>query len=318
MRISWWAGLAMLSLTLTVPGISGAQDRERQDDRRYRYEASDEAHEEAEFEARGRRQASRDSDRERTQDPHRYTYQDDGSRDDASHDASSRGQSKQQRSRNQFPANAQSFIEENDHDGDGRLSRNELPQAMRDQFQQLDRNRDKQLSASELQQHATRMKQSRPGAVAIVPVEVTYVWVADASQGKLRLEDLQQAYQVLQEIDDNQDHKITRDELNAKRKEMVGKWAKTAFQRCDQDGDGALTQDEIDHRMLLANFEQIDQNSDDEVSLAEFRQAIEKRSGFDQEGQTVRGQDESEPDEERATQRRVNRNRSRRGEDRRE
>jgi len=87
---------------------------------------------------------------------------------------------------------ARDFIREHDRNNDGVLSRNELPSGMRSNFDTIDRNGDGYLSSSELRRHAGQMASSGG------PAEVMYVWINGANRGQPSLQDLQQAYDMLQ------------------------------------------------------------------------------------------------------------------------
>ena len=166
--------------------------------------------------------------------------------------------------RRQQPS-AQRFIAQYDEDGNGRLSRQELPRRMSQQFEQLDRNDDGQLSQSELRQHAGRM------AHRAIPVEITYIWITDAQRGRLDLNDLQQAYQLLQRIDQNNDGQLARQELQERREQVVSQWISSLVDRADENGDNEISQSEARGTLLSRRFDRFDRNQDGHISRNELR-----------------------------------------------
>jgi Ca2+-binding EF-hand superfamily protein len=174
------------------------------------------------------------------------------------------------RSNRQDMQAAQQFIERFDENGDRRLSRDELPQRLSQQFSQLDRNNDSRLSVSELQRHARRMM---PRAI---PVEITYIWVTDAQRGRLDLNDLQQAYQLLQRIDEDNNGRLSRNEVQQRREEVVSHWINALLERNDENNDNALSPREAEGTLLSRSFRQIDRNGDRQISRNELRRVAEQ------------------------------------------
>lgn len=201
------------------------------------------------------------------------------------------------------------FMERHDDDEDGYLSQNELPRTMRRHLRTIDRNDDGYISRRELEQQvetastqsgspSSRSQLSRSQAprsqssgsqtrAVAVPVEVTYVWIMDANQGRLNARDLQHAYDLLMRIDEDQDGRITRDEVRECREKVVASWIDKTFERLDENEDGALSREEARDSILAHAFEEMDRNNDDSLSRAEIRRSAEqtasRESGYDSE-----------------------------------
>jgi Ca2+-binding EF-hand superfamily protein len=117
---------------------------------------------------------------------------------------------------------ARQFIRNHDRNDDGYLMRSELPQRMYDDFARIDRNDDRYLSRSEIERVAQQDKanfsqRSSNGSStsqATQPARVVVVWVADVDDRQLDLGDLQQAYEKLQQVDDDGDGDISRGEVS--------------------------------------------------------------------------------------------------------
>lgn len=169
-----------------------------------------------------------------------------------------------------------SFVRRQDDDDDGRLSRQELPPKMRSGFDRIDRDSDGYLSRSELRQHAARAASNQS------PVVVTYVWVLGANQGSVKLADLQQAYSVLQEIDQDEDGEISREELRERHQKIASRWLDKCFQQHDENDDDQITRREAEGTHLSKRFDKLDRNSDDKLTRSELRQSFQSASGRSQ------------------------------------
>lgn len=165
-----------------------------------------------------------------------------------------------------------SFIKRQDDNEDGKLSRQELPPRMRSGLERIDRDDDGYLSKSELRQHARR------AASAKSPVIVTYVWVLDANQGRVKLQDLQQAYSELQEVDQNEDGQISPEELEARHQKVASRWLDKCFQHHDENDDDQITRREAEGTHLANRFDKIDRNDDDKLTRGELRQSFNSPS----------------------------------------
>ena len=164
----------------------------------------------------------------------------------------------------------QNYIERYDENNDDQLSRNELPSNMRQTFDQLDRNSDGRVTRSELQQHAGTQQSGAQ------PVHITYVWVTSANQGQMSLNDLQQAYDLLQQIDDDGNGQISRRELRARRQEIVSNWVDSTFRKHDENDDGQIGRDEAEATAMAQRFDRLDRNSNDRVSREELQRSLEE------------------------------------------
>jgi Ca2+-binding EF-hand superfamily protein len=173
-----------------------------------------------------------------------------------------------QRQSNRQRSDARRMIERYDENDDGMLQRGELPQDMRSSFSQLDRDESGDLSASELREHGRRMQRS------IVPVEVVCVWVSDVDQNRLSINDLQSAYDTLQDLDENNDGQISRNELQQRRQQIASRWAKQVVNRLDQDDDGMVDEDEAQDSFLSRNFGRLDGNEDGSISRQELQRSV--------------------------------------------
>jgi Ca2+-binding EF-hand superfamily protein len=188
-----------------------------------------------------------------------------------------------------FAESARDFVHQYDEDDDGYLSRRELPLSMREHFHDLDRDGDDYLSRSELERHSARLlsavrqhamqSSGNSGRIfQVAPVDVTYEWVVDADSGQVNLEDLQNAYEVLRQIDQNGDGRITRSELRDRREQIVSTWIDHSFEQFDEDGDGAITQQEANQTLLQERFDRLDRNGDAELTRGELRRSVETAS----------------------------------------
>jgi Ca2+-binding EF-hand superfamily protein len=188
-----------------------------------------------------------------------------------------------QRQSNQQRSDARRTIERYDENDDGMLQRVELPQDMRSSFSRLDRDKSGDLSASELREHGRRMQRS------IVPVEVVCVWVSDVDQNPLSIKDLQSAYDTLQDLDENSDGQISRNELQQRRHQIASRWAKQVVNRLDQDDDGMVNEDEAQDSFLARQFDQVDNDSDGSISRQELQRSVaSNRQGEQQETRAAR------------------------------
>jgi Ca2+-binding EF-hand superfamily protein len=193
---------------------------------------------------------------------------------------------------------ARHFIEDFDEHGDGALTRDELPRRIRDQVRRLDRNGDGRLTAEELRHHGNRAAARRRAG----PDEVVYIWVTDADSGHLSLNDLQQAYASLQEIDDNGNGDISREELGQRRQELFVRWAGRVTERLDDSGDGRISSREAQDTFLETHFDRLDNNRDGAISQRELSQCI--ASGMHRSGQEMRTGSREESQSDRARQQR--------------
>jgi Ca2+-binding EF-hand superfamily protein len=171
------------------------------------------------------------------------------------------------------------YIDRFDSDGNGALDREEASRWLRRRFDRLDRNGDNWVTANELErgrrlgsvrapdQRQTSQRQSSP-------VEVVYIWVADLDRGTLSLNDLQSAYQTLQEIDGDGNGEITRSELQERRGEMLDRWAQRVLDRHDNNGDDRISRGEASGSQLEQMFGRLDGNGDDFVSNRELRRSL--------------------------------------------
>jgi Ca2+-binding EF-hand superfamily protein len=213
---------------------------------------------------------------------------------DRSSDQRQSNQQSSQTQANRQRSNAQQIIQRHDENGDGTLQRSELPQDMRSNFSQLDRDQNGKLSASELRAHSARKQRG------ITPVEVVCVWVSDADQGRLSVNELQTAYDTLLDLDENNDQQISRREVQQRRQEIASRWSKQVVNRLDQDDDGMVDQDEAKDSFMAGNFDQIDNNSDGSVSRQELQRSVtsnrqdeQPQSRSAQRSQNQRSQDQT-------------------------
>lgn len=170
------------------------------------------------------------------------------------------------------------FIRRHDSNEDGKLSRSELPPRMRSDFDRLDANRDGSISqdevAQQVQQGATARRSRRSAGT---PVEVTYVWILDADRGQADLEELQSAYEAMRKIDKNNDGKISRDELRARREQVASQWCDKCFDRMDQNNDGELSKSEAEGSEFASDFSQIDRNHDQQLTKSEIHSYLDEQ-----------------------------------------
>ena len=190
----------------------------------------------------------------------------DARRSQENHSGGDRGQSETGKSQ----TGVRGFIKRHDADQDGYLSRSELPDDMGQDFDRLDRDGDGYLSSKELQRHAQEAQ--RRGAK---PVEVAYLWIIDANAGAVDLQDLQDAYRELQKIDRDNDGKITRSELTARREHVASQWCDKCFTRMDQDNDGELSKSEAQGSTFGEDFTDFDRNDDGYLTKSEIHRKLQ-------------------------------------------
>jgi Ca2+-binding EF-hand superfamily protein len=162
---------------------------------------------------------------------------------------------------------AKQFINDFDDDNDGSLSRNELPRRLRNQFGRLDQNKDDQLTREELRQHTQSSQRRRP----VQPIEFVYIWVSDADQGSLSLNELQRAYDTLQKIDKDGDGELARQELQACRQANLDRWARMVTTRLDENNDNQISEDEAQGSFLTGRFDEIDSDGDGKIQRSELQ-----------------------------------------------
>jgi Ca2+-binding EF-hand superfamily protein len=153
-------------------------------------------------------------------------------------------------------------------------------------FQQLDRNRDGYLTASELAQHANRMAQSGQ-----TPVEVVYIWVTGANRGQPSLSDLQNAYAMLQKVDEDNDGHITRSELRDTQTKVASQMVENLFNRLDQNQDEEISQDEASGTLLGQRFNQLDTDNNGYLTSNELKKDFQRE--LNQQTSVSQSQDQS-------------------------
>lgn len=243
MHHTWITGSTIATLAILFAGGTWADDQNRSTDRR----------------------ANEQSTRSRSQE-----------RDEPSASRRSEGR-RQQTSSDELTA--QGFIEDFDRNGDGVLQRDEMPRRMRNQIEFLDQNQDGKLTRQELRSHGRRAaadsdSQQAQKSRKVMPLEIVYVWISDADRSQISLSQLQRAYDTLQQIDDNGDGQLSRDELQQRRQEMHSRWAKMVTERLDQNDDQRISHEEAQNTGLAVTFSTFDQNDDGVLSQKELQQCL--------------------------------------------
>jgi Ca2+-binding EF-hand superfamily protein len=164
---------------------------------------------------------------------------------------------------------AQHFIDDFDENDDGQLQRKELPPRMRDRFSSLDRDGDNRLSRQELFRHGQAARSQRN---PVAPLEFVYIWVTDADQGHLSLNELQRAYDTLQKIDQDGNGELARSELQACREANLSKWARMVTTRLDENDDDTISEQEAQGTFLTGRFDELDTNGDSRIDKQELKQ----------------------------------------------
>jgi Ca2+-binding EF-hand superfamily protein len=172
--------------------------------------------------------------------------------------------------RDRIRSGTQQFMQRYDQNRDGYLARNEVPAAMRQNFDRADLNHDGYLSGSELRQRAQLAASER------APVLFTALAIIDAERGRVDVDDLQQAYDILQRIDENGDGEITRDELQHGAQRVAQRIVDRVFQKLDQNEDEQITLNEASDSPLAQRFQEFDENRDNRLTRNELRDAIEQ------------------------------------------
>lgn len=161
---------------------------------------------------------------------------------------------------------AREFIRQYDQNDDGHLSKRELPSHLTESFDQLDRDSDGYLSRSELALHGRQMSRQ-------TPVGVAYIWIVEANSGPTKLKDLQQAYEMLRQLDQDDDGYITRTELRERQQQSTNYWINHCFDCLDENADDQITRTEASGSTLEEQFDQVDRNSDERITRSELRTA---------------------------------------------
>lgn len=172
---------------------------------------------------------------------------------------------------------AQAFIRRHDTDENDKLSRGELPSRMRSDFDRLDRNQDGSVTQQEVEQFANQSTRSQRRRLSSTPAEVTYVWILDANRGEVELKELQAAYSALRKIDKDNDGKVTREELLARREQVASQWCDKCFDRLDGDHDSELSKDEAQDSTFADQFARIDQNDDQSLTKSEIHRYLDQQ-----------------------------------------
>lgn len=164
----------------------------------------------------------------------------------------------------------QHFLNRFDRNDDKAISKDELPARLQDNFSKIDRNRDGKLDATELRAHALRMN------AAADQCQACYVMIYRAQVDPVTLKDLQHSYQLMRSIDEDNDGKITAEEIRTAQKKVREHHARSIFQDWDRNKDGRLSKDEVS-RFLAAHFDHIDRNKDGHIDREEMQQAFVAR-----------------------------------------
>jgi Ca2+-binding EF-hand superfamily protein len=205
----------------------------------------------------------------------------------------------------------QQFIRQHDNDNDGYLSQREATGEIQQKFRQFDTNDDGYLGSQELQRQVQstasrssrnqdyqrssydqgydeydqyrqsqnqRSSSSRSQSQRAQPVEVTYIWITDVNAGRAELSDLQESYELLREIDQDNDGEISRSELRERRQQAMGRMVDRQFRQLDQNDDDSLSRQEVQNTFLAESFDELDRNSDGSVTRSEVRQASQQSS----------------------------------------
>lgn len=106
---------------------------------------------------------------------------------------------------------------------------------------------------------------------------VPCAWLVDASRNRIRQEDLQEAYSLLSEIDQNGNGKISQDELQARRQQVASRMVDKCFNNHDDNEDDRLTRQEAQGTALSGQFSELDQNGDGKVSRSEVKKSLEQQ-----------------------------------------
>lgn len=166
---------------------------------------------------------------------------------------------------------AQQFLKQHDKNNDNSLSQEELPEVQRRAFRRIDTNSDNKLSLAELQAHGNRMQRMRP-------VGVTYIWIVESDRDQHSLKDLQQSYQLLRRLDQNNDGQITKQEIQQARKDLVKEHIQAFIQEADENNDQKISHDEAQGFLCESDFSRLDQNQDQHLTREELMNAIRELS----------------------------------------
>ena len=165
------------------------------------------------------------------------------------------------------------YFKEHDKNNDGFLDRNEAPESVRKDFQRIDNNNDSKISWDELRQYSARIHgRARP-------VAVTYIWMLQAETDPATQQDLQKAYESLRKLDGDNDGKITKEEIKARRQEYLKQQIGELLKECDNDNNSKISRDEAEGSFLSPHFDRLDRNNDGSLTREELMQAAtEQRS----------------------------------------
>ena len=168
---------------------------------------------------------------------------------------------------------AQKFLTKNDKNKDGKVTRDELPAHLQEGFVRIDRNKDGSLSSEELQKHAQRAMR------APIPVQVTEIWILDTHRGHLKLEELQEAYTLLSQIDADKDGKLTSNEVHGFEGKVATRMCERCFTQLDMNKDGKISREEAEDSMFEEDFTEIDANKDNQLTKTEVEKAVDSHLG---------------------------------------
>lgn len=206
-------------------------------------------------------------------------------------------ESAQERSR----TGVREFIRRHDSNDDGRLTLQELPRSMRDDFYRLDANNDGSVTPDEIERQVQRVSRRQQSRSRGTPVEATYVWILDANRGRVNLEDLQNAYATLRKIDRNDDGQISRDELRARREQVVSQWCDECFNRLDENDDGELSRNEAQDSSFAEYFDQADRNRDQMLTKSEIHRYLDEQFDSNQGTRQANSEDQNYSEEQSAS-----------------
>jgi Ca2+-binding EF-hand superfamily protein len=168
------------------------------------------------------------------------------------------------------------FIKRFDKNKDGVLQRDELPSMLRGRFAEMDDNKDGKLSAEELRAHADVLRQwhnvvsQRQERLMGLAAYISHVARSDTPVRELA----QTAYDLLRQIDKNNDGKIDDEEWEAMRQNLRERRVEAILQRQGADKDGRISKEHAWGR-VKRHFDEWDLNKDGFVDREELLKVFE-------------------------------------------
>lgn len=172
------------------------------------------------------------------------------------------------------------FLKKNDKNSHDAISKDELDADQQAGFGQIDRNGDGRLDRRELRAHSRRMQQGGR------PVEAAVVWVIEAERDTPSLAELQDAYAMLRKLDSNHDDRITKEEVSSAREQLIEQHCQAAVKNADSDHNGNISRKEAKNTVFERRFDKLDADGDGSLTQSELQSAMNRDHAGDAQKST--------------------------------